>query len=266
MIRKIRKEDLLRKNGDEKAQDQPHKRYLIQTREKADAKAKRLLHVLGAGDAIGEITFSAELTSVQAERLSQQPWIGALEEEQIMRALGTDVVRGDSAPKQTTFGVYAHKRPTKAQGDILYLLGADVSDLSVRAFEVALTPLQVERLSALKWVKQVAPSVQFHTMTPDAPKPVPMPPPVANFAKIDASLAAELQNRRHPDSKDIDLFINTFIVPNGEQVEYLKSLGVNGTDRKTTLFSGKLSQNQIAELSNKLWVKALRGSNRVRPS
>ncbi len=266
VYRPVPRTDIIR-DGDKQDQPAKHKNYLIQTTGKASAKAKRLLHALGAGDAIGGITFVATLTNTQVARLSQQPWIGSVAEEQIMHTMSqaTAVVREKVQPQ--TWGVYTNKKPTKAQADILWLLGADVADLSVRAFELELTAVQVERLKTHKWVKQVAASTQFHTCAPgqSASGAASTPPPVADFSKIDASLSSELQNRRHPDSKDIDLFISTFIVPNAEQVAELAALGVNDTGRKTTLFTAKLSQNEIAALSNKAWVKALRGSNRARP-
>ncbi len=244
-----------------------HLSYLIQTQGTATAKAKRLLHVLGTGEAIGGITFVAILTGTQVDRLRQQPWISSVGKQQIMHALkseGTNVVRGNEQPQ--TWGIYTHKQATKAQADILWLLGADVpAGLNVRAFELELAELQIERLRALKWVKLVAPSVQFHTCSPKQVTLCATEPTAPNYAKIDATLSTELQNRRDPDSKEIGLFINTFIVPNSDQVAFMAALGVNGTDRKTTLFTGRLSQNDIAALSNQTWVKSLRGSRQLKP-
>jgi len=264
VYRPVPRTDIIR-DGDKQDQPAKHKNYLIQTTGKASAKAKRLLHALGAGDAIGGITFVATLTNTQVARLSQQPWIGSVAEEQIMHTMSqaTAVVREKVQPQ--TWGVYTNKKPTKAQADILWLLGADVADLSVRAFELELTAVQVERLQTQKWVKQVAASTQFHTCAPGQSVTAPAAATGPDFSKIDAKLSSELQNRRHPDSKEIDLFISTVVVPNAEQVAELAALGVNDTARKTTLFTAKLSQNEIAALSNKAWVKALRGSNRARP-
>lgn len=250
-------------------QNQPptHLSYLIQTQGKPTAKAKRLLHALGTGEAIGDITFVATLTGTQVDRLRQQPWISSVGKQQIMHALSTQattVVREKEQPP--TWGIYTHKQATKAQADTLWLLGADVpAGLNVRAFELELTELQIERLRTLKWVKLVAPAVQFHTCSPGQATADTTEPTAPNYAKIDATLSTELQNRRDPNSKEIGLFINTFIVPNSDQVAFLAALGVNGTDRKTTLFTGRLSQNDIAALSNQTWVKVLRGSNKLKP-
>jgi hypothetical protein len=146
-------------------QNQAPKSYLIQTKIEASATA---LHALGAKEIGGIIVldratpteFVAELMALQVSRLRMQPWICAIEEEQTMHTMSQDpvVVLGEAPPP--TWSVFAHENPTEEQAYILWLLGADISDLSVSAFTLELTSVQVERLGALDWVKQVSPSVQ----------------------------------------------------------------------------------------------------------
>lgn len=87
-----------------------------------------------------------------------------------------------------------------------------------------------------------------------------------DYSKIDAVLSMELENPRDPNSKEINLFITTVAVPDSNQSAVLKQLGgVNGPEQQTTIFTARLSTNDIMALSNEPWVRRLAGSVQMRP-
>jgi hypothetical protein len=223
----------------------------------------RLLKLLGSSDGVESLRlYTMELTATQAQRLREQPWVSSVEVEQIYHTCSTGVVRGKAAPP--TYALYLKRKPSKFQGDLLYILGVEKAELDAgsKVYDgLDLTDTQVKILGAQKWVKNVSPSVQFQ---PCSPMPT---QDDANYAKIDAALNGELNNRRDPDSVAIPAFIHTHAVPTPDQVAYLNSLGgVRGTSKKTTLFTANLSQNQVRELSLLGWIKSLRGSGTSRPA
>lgn len=148
-------------------------KYLLQTTETASPAVKSILYVLGYENCIGDYAFPIELTSKQVTRLLAQPWISYIEPEGIVKAQASRrvvVIRDVTPPPSNLFVIMLHKRPTKAQQDLLWLLGCDVEP-KARYQASELTPRQIERLKEQDWVKNVVPQVQYETCKNDKAGP-----------------------------------------------------------------------------------------------
>jgi len=202
---------------------------------------------------------TVQLTPTQVKRLREQPYVEQVELATVYkpcetRTAETTVLPGNPEPR--SWCIFLSAAPTKYQRYALYLLGASENDLEGGAlvYEVALTPTQVERLRTRTWVNQVVESVRFHTCDPStgAAEAAEM-----DASKIDSSLQAALQNRQHPDSATIEVYLETQSVPSEQEAELLRSLGVKIAHSGVYRFTGTLSQNQVKALSLQSFVKSL---------
>lgn len=87
-----------------------------------------------------------------------------------------------------------------------------------------------------------------------------------DYSRIGAGLSGQIEDVSDRTSKEIDLFVSTHAIPDATQVAVLRQLGVREPERQTTLFTARLSVDDIEVLSNEPWVKALRGSQQSRPT
>jgi len=77
------------------------------------------------------------------------------------------------------------------------------------------------------------------------------------WQKVDAALASALGEIRDMDVSQFDVTIQTSRTPGPSEKEYLGTLGVP-TNSLGTIFTAKVSANDIHALSDKPWVRALR--------
>ena len=86
-----------------------------------------------------------------------------------------------------------------------------------------------------------------------------------DYGKIDAALAAALEDAQDTDRRDLTVFVRTTHSPTGDEAAVLRRLGVTGDVDGRQVFSATLSANTVDELSEQPWVQSIQLSNRLRP-
>ena len=87
-----------------------------------------------------------------------------------------------------------------------------------------------------------------------------------NYQKIDAALAVALQDIQDWEARILVVFIQTESELDNDAVAFLERLGVRGVTNKRQIFTATLSRREIEELSEQVWVKYLRLSQKLRLS
>lgn len=88
--------------------------------------------------------------------------------------------------------------------------------------------------------------------------------PVPDYGKIDAMLAAALEEEADPARRVLSVFIHTTAPLSDEEVDYLASLGVRSPSRYRRIYTATLSPAEVADLSAQPWVAYVRLSQRRR--
>lgn len=85
-----------------------------------------------------------------------------------------------------------------------------------------------------------------------------------DYRKIDAALAAALDEVQDPEKRALAVFIHTAHAPNSTEAEFLKGFGVTGITGQRQVFTATLSARAVAELSNQPWLRYMKLSRRLR--
>jgi len=85
-----------------------------------------------------------------------------------------------------------------------------------------------------------------------------------DYQKIDAALAAALNQVPDPEARVLSVFIHTTHPPGGAEVTFLERLGVRVDPNGRQIFTATLSARAVAELSDQPWVRYLKLSRRLR--
>ena len=87
-----------------------------------------------------------------------------------------------------------------------------------------------------------------------------------NYRKIDASLASALRNTEGQEEEAaFSVFVRTNENAGSEAAATLGNLGVRNPGSGPKVYSAELSPRDVAELSDKSWVKSLSLSRMLRP-
>lgn len=85
-----------------------------------------------------------------------------------------------------------------------------------------------------------------------------------NYQKLDASLAAALDEAADPDAHAFSVFIHTHAPPGPEEVATLERLGAGRVEADRAIHTATLSTRALAALSELPFVKYLRLAHRLR--
>jgi hypothetical protein len=85
-----------------------------------------------------------------------------------------------------------------------------------------------------------------------------------DYRKIDAALAAALDEVQDPEERALSVFIHTTHVPDTAEAELLQNLGIGGVTGGRQVFTATLSARAIGELSEQPWLRYMRLSARLR--
>jgi len=85
-----------------------------------------------------------------------------------------------------------------------------------------------------------------------------------DYRKIDAALAAALDEVPDPEERALAVFIHTTHTPGQAEAAILEGLGVSGISGARRVFTATLSPRAISELSEQPWLRYLRLSRRLR--
>ena len=85
-----------------------------------------------------------------------------------------------------------------------------------------------------------------------------------DYQKIDAALAAALDEVRDPEERAISVFIHTEHAPMDAEAAFLEDLGVGGVTGGRQVFTATLSPRAIGELSDQPWLRYMKLSRRLR--
>lgn len=85
-----------------------------------------------------------------------------------------------------------------------------------------------------------------------------------NYQKIDAALAAALDEVRDPDERALSVFIHTARAPVETEAALLEDLGVGVVTGEQRVFTATLSARAVAELSDQPWLRYMKLSRRLR--
>lgn len=85
-----------------------------------------------------------------------------------------------------------------------------------------------------------------------------------DYQKIDAALAAALDEVKNPEERAISVFIHTEHAPGDAEAAFLKDLGVGGLTGGRQVFTATLSPRAIGELSDQPWLRYMKLSRKLR--
>jgi hypothetical protein len=85
-----------------------------------------------------------------------------------------------------------------------------------------------------------------------------------NYRKVDAALAAALDEVQDPEEQALSVFIHTDHALDSGEVEFLEGLGVTGATERRRVFTATLSPSAVAELSDQPWLRYMKLSRRLR--
>jgi hypothetical protein len=85
-----------------------------------------------------------------------------------------------------------------------------------------------------------------------------------DYGKIDAALAAALDDIQDPEERSLAVFIHTSHTPGSSEAAFLEKLGVSGVSAGRQVFTATLSPRAIGELSEQPWLRYLRLSQRLK--
>lgn len=82
-----------------------------------------------------------------------------------------------------------------------------------------------------------------------------------NYKKMDAGLAAAMEEEGDREAASLTVFIHTDRVPDGEALRILKGIGVSPGDSQ--IFTATVSPLVVAQLSEQPWVQSIKLSRRL---
>jgi hypothetical protein len=85
-----------------------------------------------------------------------------------------------------------------------------------------------------------------------------------DYRKLDAGLAAALDDVQNPEEPALSVFIHTAQAPGTAESDFLQGLGVNGVTSGRRMFTATLSARAVAELCQQPWVRYLKLSRKLR--
>lgn len=85
-----------------------------------------------------------------------------------------------------------------------------------------------------------------------------------DYQKIDAALAAALDEVKDPEERAISVFIHTEYAPRDAEAAFLEDLGVGGVTGERQVFTATLSPRAIGELSDQPWLRYMKLSRKLR--
>jgi hypothetical protein len=85
-----------------------------------------------------------------------------------------------------------------------------------------------------------------------------------DYQKIDAALAAALDDIQDPEARVFEVFIHVAYPLSPDEAGYLQGLGVHGDTSGRQVLTATLSARAVAELSDQAWVRHLRLSRKLR--
>jgi hypothetical protein len=87
---------------------------------------------------------------------------------------------------------------------------------------------------------------------------------VVDYRKVDAALAAALDEDRDPDERALIVFVHTNHPPDASAASLLDKFGISPGASARQIFTATLSPRAISELSDLPWVRALKLSSKLR--
>jgi hypothetical protein len=84
-----------------------------------------------------------------------------------------------------------------------------------------------------------------------------------DYRKLDAALAAAVDELQDPEKPALSVFIHTAHVPEAAEVAFLEDLGVSGVTGARQVFTATLSPRAVAELSEQPWLRYMKLSRRL---
>jgi hypothetical protein len=85
-----------------------------------------------------------------------------------------------------------------------------------------------------------------------------------NYRKLDAKLAAVLEEMENPEEAALSVFIYMAPRPDATASTFLKEIGVKVSGRQQ-IVTAKVSPRAVKELSKQPWVRAVKLSRPLRP-
>lgn len=79
-----------------------------------------------------------------------------------------------------------------------------------------------------------------------------------DYRKVDAGLAAALDEVRDPEERGLTVFIHTAHAPEPAEVALLERFAISGIRGGRTVFTAILSMRDVAELSDQPWIQSLK--------
>jgi hypothetical protein len=86
-----------------------------------------------------------------------------------------------------------------------------------------------------------------------------------DYQKVDAALAAAVQEATDPDDRSLSVFIHADRALSEEQRALMERLGVSGGQAGSRVVTATLSARAVEELTEQSWVQYMRLSQRMRP-
>lgn len=85
-----------------------------------------------------------------------------------------------------------------------------------------------------------------------------------DYRKLDSALASALYDANDPESRDLNVFIQTLSAPGDQEADILEQYGVRGARAGRRVFTATLSPKAVEELANQPWVQGLGLSQKLR--
>jgi len=85
-----------------------------------------------------------------------------------------------------------------------------------------------------------------------------------DYQKLDAALAAALDEVGDPEERALSVFIHTAHAPADTEATFLEDIGVGGVTNERQVFTATLSARAVAELSDQPWLQYMKLSRRLR--
>jgi len=86
---------------------------------------------------------------------------------------------------------------------------------------------------------------------------------IMDYKKMDAALAAALEEIQDPEAPTLSVFIHTSYVPEDAEAAFLEDLGVRGVTGGRQVFTATLSPRAVAELSEQPWLRYMKLSRKL---
>jgi len=86
-----------------------------------------------------------------------------------------------------------------------------------------------------------------------------------DYAKLDAGLAAALDDVSDEETQTLNIFIHAKRPPHPDEARCLENTGLGSNALQQEVFTATVSPKVVGELSQQPWVKSLRLSRVLRP-